>query len=142
MILTGSIKLADDTILNFYENGEVLRTVKKQHSKCTMPEAIMYIQNTPSYTHASKSYAIDGALVTFATFKKALDNLELPETKVDDKAYNEQYTQHTPLEYRDGFDAPVQEEMEIDTSVDVQSDDDDDQVSVVVDPDQTGDWFA
>lgn len=141
MKLTGTLKLADDTLIQFFPNGEIMRSVKKKHSRVTKPEAMMYINNSPSYTHASKSYEIDGKLVTYAAFVAQLASYEPPAPTIADEDYVEQYTEHTPLHIQYGFEDMGEEQMEIDVSVEIDKDEDD-KVAVVVDPQETGDWFA
>jgi hypothetical protein len=142
MIFTGKIQLADNSFIQFFENGDVLKTVRKQHTKITMQEAIMYIQNTPSYVHASKTYMLDGKAVTYSAFKTELDKLEPAAPTIDDKEYSENYIEHTPLHIRNGVEAVVSEEVEVSKVETEKDEDEDDEPAIIVDPEDTGDWFA
>lgn len=138
MIFTGILKMADDTLLNFYESGEVLRTINGQRSRITMPEAAQFIQNS-DFTYGGKTYTIDGELVTFARFSEAVKNIPIPGPHVSLEDYKEIYgDQSLPADHfldedddtgivtikpnNDGFD-------------------DDDSEVTIVDPENAGEWW-
>lgn len=144
MTLTGKIQLADSTFIQFFENGEVMRSARGINSRITLPEAAMYIANTPSYTHASKTYMVDGKHVTFATFQKEVAKIEVPQPTIKDEDYRERYIEHTPTHLDPALhkDDVHEEEAEI-TGNDLPTDDvdEDDVEAVVVNPDQMGNWW-
>lgn len=144
MNLSGKIQLADSTFITFFENGEIMRSAKGINTRITLTEAAMYINNAPSYTHASKTYTIDGKYVTFANFKLELEKIEPPEPTIKDEDYRERYIEHTPTHLDPALhtDDVHDEEAEI-TANEVQTDDEDedDRVAVVVNPDETGNWW-
>jgi len=143
MILTGTLKLADNTLICFYENGEVLRTVKGQNSRITLNEATMYINNAASYTHGSKSYMIDGQLVTYANFVKAVDSLEMSGPHISDAEYVEQYTVHKDITIEDAEAKVLEPEAPIVTTVESEDNtiDEDELDAVVVNPEDAGNWW-
>ncbi len=142
MIFTGKLKLEDGTIIGFFENGEVLRTVRGQNSRITMNEAIMYVNNANSFTFASKAHALDGKLVSYAAFVEEFMKMEVPGPYIADNDYREQYTVHDPDRYvnetKEIIDAPTI--TQIDSNVDVE-DKDKDADAVVVNPEDTGTWW-
>jgi len=141
MIFTGKLKLSDNTIISFYENGEILRTARGQNSRITQNEAIMYVNNAPSYTYASDSYALDGKLVTYKVFVDEFMKLEIPGPYIADNDYREQYTVHDPDRYveetKSVVDAPS-----ITRVSPTLVEDDEDAEAIVVNPEDAGDWWA
>jgi len=141
MIFTGKIQLADSTFITFFESGEVMRTVRGQNSRTTIPEVAMHLENTPHYIHASKTYQLDGKFVTFEAFKKELDQITPIQPSIDEKDYREQYTEHTPMHLDPALVKETnEEEMEI-NKIEVEEESTDEDVAVVVQPDQTGNWW-
>lgn len=142
MSLKGTIKLENGSLIQFFESGEVMKTVNGKNSRLTMPEATMYIKNSPSYTYHSKSFEVDGKLVTWPVFKKEVDKLEMPGPHIKDEDYRELYIEHTPLEVQRAEQAIVQgEEVEVNSIKPDEYSEEEDFIAVVVDPDQTGEWW-
>lgn len=142
MSLKGTIKLEDGSLIQFFETGEVMKTVRGQNTRLTMPEATMYIKNSPNYTYHSKSFEVDGKLVTWPAFKKEVDKLEMPGPHIKDEDYRELYIEHTPLEVERAERAEIQGEEDVDVSLLTTEDNsEEDFEAVVVDPENTGNWW-
>ena len=138
MIFTGTIKLADNSLIRFYENGEILRVVKGQNARMTLNETIMHLTNTPSYTHDSKSFYLDGKIVSYAKFKAALDKLEPPKPRFKDEDYVELYIEHELRE----VSVEVEEDVPTVTAIEVDALDDDEEEAAVINPEQAENWWS
>lgn len=142
MIFTGKIQLADGTFIQFFENGEMMRIAKGQNTRVTLPEAMMYIKNNASYSHASKTFQLDGKFVTFAAFQKELDAVEIEQNLVEMRDYREQYTEHTPLHLDPSLEVKESDEAEVsDIKPVVPEQDDEEAEAVVVNIEDTGNWW-
>lgn len=136
MKLCGTILLENNEKLTFYPNGDIIHYRKNQNHLVTIYEAIMFFENSPSFTHGSSTYQIEGKYVTYNAFVAHLKAVPKQGPAVADADYveeaNPDYSKHVN---KDKKAIVHQQPTHIQLPVD------EDSPAVVIGDDQSGEWW-